>query len=105
MSGDWDASGTQAQTQQNLQRIDGQLDALVDITGNARVLAGQIGNELHDQNKMMGEISDHMNVTQRGVEKATTAVKEVKASGSTWFAWVMVVLTLVGIVVIWFVWK
>jgi syntaxin 8 len=104
MSGDWDG-GAQAQTQQNLQRIDVQLDALVDITGNARVLAGQIGNELQDQNKMMSEISEHMDGTQRDVEKATAAVQDVKTAGSTWCAWVCVILTIVAIVVIFFTWK
>jgi syntaxin 8 len=100
-----DIGNAQQQTQLNLQRVDTQLDALLDITGNQRVLAGQIGTELTDQQKIMGNISDHMDRTNDGIVKTTEAVLEVKTAGSTWFAWILAILTLIAIICVWALWK
>jgi t-SNARE complex subunit (syntaxin) len=95
----------QAQTQANLARVDTQLDALIDITGTQNQLAKQMGQELTAQNKMIGNLSDHMDGTQGGILKATDAVKQVKTSGSTWFAWILVILIIIAMILVWVLWK
>jgi hypothetical protein len=95
----------QAQTQANLARVDTQLDALIDITGTQNQLAKQMGQELTAQNKMIGNLSDHMDGTQGGIQRATSAVLDVKTSGSTWFAWVLVVLLVIAIILVLVLWK
>jgi t-SNARE complex subunit (syntaxin) len=94
----------QAQTQANLTRVSTQLDALVDITGTQNQIAGQLGHELTAQNKMIANLSDHMDGTQGGIQKATDAVKEVKTSGSTWFAWILVILLIIAIILVFVLW-
>jgi t-SNARE complex subunit (syntaxin) len=98
-------AGHQEQTRANLERVETQLDALVDITGTQNQLAKEMGRELLTQNKMIGNLSDHMDSTQGGIQKATIAVKEVKASGTTWFAWILVILLIVALFLVWFLWK
>jgi t-SNARE complex subunit (syntaxin) len=93
------------QTQATLQRVDVQLDALVDITGAQKQIAGQMGNELGDQLRIIDGLNQHMDGTQGGVQNAAKAVKEVKTSGTTWFAWVLCILLVIAIVVILIAWK
>jgi hypothetical protein len=88
----------QAQTQANLARVDTQLDALIDITGTQKQLAKQMGQELTGQQRMIANLSDHMDGTQGGIQKATDAVKEVKTSGATWFAWILVILIILAMI-------
>lgn len=89
----------QNQTQENLARIDDQLEALVDITGAARVTAVQIGQELRDQEKMLNQVSDHMDGAAVEIEKATTAVQAIKEHKGTCVAWILALLCLIGIIV------
>jgi t-SNARE complex subunit (syntaxin) len=93
------------QTQATLQRVDTQLDALIDITGTQKQIAGQMGNELGDQLRIIDGLNQHMDGTQEGVQKASDAVKEVKTSGTTWFAWVLCIILVIAIVVILAAWK
>jgi pyruvoyl-dependent arginine decarboxylase (PvlArgDC) len=92
-----------AQVQQNLQRIDGQLDALVDITAQGRIVATSIGSELDDQNRMLGEVGEHMDKTQDEVDKAVAKTVELKMTGSNWAGWICVVLLIAAIIVVWVV--
>jgi t-SNARE complex subunit (syntaxin) len=93
------------QTQATLQRVDTQLDALIDITGTQKQIAGQMGNELGDQLRIIDGLNQHMDGTQEGVQKASDTVKEVKTRGTTWFAWVLCILLVIAIVVILAAWK
>jgi t-SNARE complex subunit (syntaxin) len=90
-----------AQVQQNLQRIDGQLDALVDITGQAKVLGRSIGTELEDQAVMLNEVDSHMDKTQTEVDKAVQQTQEFRMTGSNWAGWICVVLLIVAIILVW----
>jgi t-SNARE complex subunit (syntaxin) len=94
------APGYHAQTQANLARIEVQLDALVDITSTQNTLAKQMGQELIEQNVMTDGLVGHMETTKGGIEKATKVVKDVKTSGTTWFAWGLVILIVIAVVLI-----
>ena len=89
------------ETQQNLARIDQQLDALVEISGTSKVLATQIGTELTDQNEMLAQTNAHMDRTNNEVNKAVVATQKLRPSGSSWFAWVLSVLLIVAIILVW----
>ena len=91
------------QTQQNLSRVNEQLDALVDITGQQRVLARSIGSELEDQKHMLSEVDQHMDKTGDEIEKATSLLDEVKKSSGTCAAWILMILLLISIVIVWVV--
>lgn len=91
------------QTQENLSRVNEQLDALVDITGQQRVLARSIGNELEDQKHMLSEVDTHMDKTGNEIEKATSLLDEVKKSSGTCAAWILMILLLISIVIVWVV--
>ena len=94
-----DNNSLQAQTQENMTRIDDQLNALIDITGSARVTAEQIGQELRDQEKMLNNVHHHMEGAEVEIEKATTAVQSIKEHKGTCAAWILSLLCLIGIVV------
>lgn len=90
-----------ADTQQNLSRINNQLDALVDITGTSKQLAGQIGHELEEQNQMLADANRHMDITQNNVNRAVIQVQEVRAKSSTCWAWILSIILLIGIILVW----
>ncbi|OHS93826.1 SNARE domain containing protein [Tritrichomonas foetus] len=90
-----------AQTQEQFERIDQRLDALVDITGTQKVLATSIGNELEEQNQMLQDTNVHMDKAQLQVDKANAAVLEVKASSSQWAAWILMIVLIVAIICVW----
>lgn len=89
------------QNQEQFQRIDQRLDALVDITGTQKVLANSIGNELTEQNQLLMDTNDHMDKAQMQVNKANEAVLEVKASSSQCAAWILMVVLIVAIICVW----
>ena len=91
----------QQQTQENLSRVNDQLDALVQITGNQKVMASTIYNELGEQTKMIDDVSGHMDKAQNEVNLANRLVFQVKASSGTCAAWCLMVLLLIAIVIIW----
>jgi hypothetical protein len=92
------------QMQANLGRVDRQLNALIDITGTQKQLAENMGEEFTIQTTMIESLSDHMDCAQGGVQNATDAVGEVKMSGSTWLAWILMILLTVAMFRIWFLW-
>jgi hypothetical protein len=48
----------------------------------------------------MDGLAGHMETTKGGIETAAKAAKDVKASGTTWFAWGHVVVIVIAIVLI-----
>jgi t-SNARE complex subunit (syntaxin) len=97
--------GRMEQVQETIQRIDGQLDALVDISGQQKHIASNMGHELDAQNRMISGMSLHMDSTQEGVDKANRAVLRVKQSAGTCTAWIIAIVLIIIIVVLPFVWK
>ena len=91
------------QTRQNLQRIDEQLDALVGISANQKVLAASIGTELQDQLEMMSEIDGHMDKTHEQVNQANGLLEVVKDKAGTCGAWILMALLIIAIVIVWVV--
>ena len=89
------------ETQQNLARVDQQLDALVEIAGTTKVLAAQIGTELTDQNQMIAQTNAHMDHTNNEVNKAVVATQKLKPSASSWFAWILTIILIVANVLVW----
>lgn len=92
-----------AQTQQNLAVIDQQLNTLVDVTAQNKVMANQMNAELKDQNRMIGEINDKMDRANDQVVKATEEVEKVRASKSACISWVVMVLLIIAIIITWVV--
>ena len=90
-----------AQNQEQFQRIDQRIDALVDITSTQKVLANSIGDELTEQNQLLMDTNDHMDKAQMQVDKATAAVLEVKATSSQWAAWILMIVLIVAIICVW----
>lgn len=88
------------ETQQNLNRIDQQLDALVDITGTSKVLANQIGGELNDQNEILRQTNDHMDSTNNQVKKAVIATQKLKHTPCSWLAWILSLLLVIANVLV-----
>ena len=93
-----------SQTQQNLQVADKQLDALVDITAKQKIMAGEMHNELKDQNQMIGQINDKMGRADDQVVKATEAVNKVRATKSACISWIVMILLIIAIIVVWVLW-
>ncbi|KAK8838381.1 Syntaxin-8 [Tritrichomonas musculus] len=89
------------QNQEQFQRIDQRIDALVDITSTQKVLANSIGNELTEQNQLLMDTNDHMDKAQLQVDKANAAVLEVKATSSQWAAWILMIVLIVAIICVW----
>lgn len=89
------------QNQEQFQRIDQRIDALVDITSTQKVLANSIGNELTEQNRLLMDTNDHMDKAQLQVDKANAAVLEVKATSSQWAAWILMIVLIVAIICVW----
>ncbi|EAY01915.1 SNARE domain containing protein [Trichomonas vaginalis G3] len=90
-----------AQTQQNLQRADQKLDALVDITAQQKYQAGQINTELKDQNQMISNINDKMDNADQKVVTATDNVNKLLKKKSSMIAFLFMILFLIGIVLVW----
>jgi len=85
-------SNYQGQTQVNLSTIDRQLDALVDITGQQKVIAGQMNAELVDQTQMIGNTNQKMDEANNKVEKATEKVVKAGRSSSSCISWVLIII-------------
>lgn len=94
-------SNLYAQNQEQFQRIDQRLNALVDITSTQKVLANSIGDELTEQNQLLMDTNDHMDKAQNQVEKATAAVLEVKATSSQCAAWILMIVLIIAIICVW----
>ena len=92
-----------AQTQANLALADQQLDALVNITAEQKLVANQMNAELKDQNQMIGQINDKMDKADDQVVKATEAVNKVQASKSACISWIIMVLLIIAIIITWVV--
>ena len=90
-----------AQTQEQFQRIDQRVDALLDITETQKILANDMGNELTAQNQMLQDVSTHMDKAQLQVDKAHAAVIEAKASGTTCAGWILIIILIVAILCVW----
>ena len=90
-----------SQNQEQFQRIDQRLNALVDITSTQKVLANSIGDELTEQNQLLMDTNDHMDKAQMQVEKANAAVLEVKATSSQWAAWILMIVLIIAIICVW----
>ena len=90
-----------AQTQEQFQRIDQRVDALLDITETQKILANDMGNELTAQNQMLQDVSSHMDKAQLQVDKANAAVYEAKASGTTCAGWILIIILIVAILCVW----
>lgn len=90
-----------AQTQENLQKADQKLEALVDITAQQKYQAGQINNELKDQNQMISNINDKMDHTDQKVVTATENVNKLLKKKSSIIAFVLMFLFIIGIVLVW----
>lgn len=101
MSGWTNNNELHEQTQVNMNRIDQQLDAIVDLTATQKVLAKSIGNELEDQSKMLDTSNRHMDMAQMQVDKANTRLTELKKKAGTWSAWLLIVLLIVAIILVW----
>jgi syntaxin 8 len=97
------AADLRAQTQANLQAADQRLDALVDITGQQKIVAVSIGSELDAQNKMLRQVDEHMDATQVQLTKTNALVKNFKENGTTWGGWILAILLVASIVVVWVV--
>jgi pyruvate-formate lyase len=93
------------QVQENFQRIEGQLDALVDITGQTKHIANNMNSEIEAQNRMLGGMSMHMDATQQGVDKANEAVLKVKMTAGNCMPWLISVLLVLAIVILPIAWK
>ena len=91
----------QSQTQQNLQIIDRQLDALVDITGQQKVISGQINTELKDQNQMISSTTQKMDNVDQNVQKATSQVHKVGETTSSCISWILMILLIIAIILVW----
>lgn len=79
--------------------IDGQLDQLVDVTGQASVNARAIGNELDSQNAIIANTNNRMDVTQNKIDTATGALKELQKMKGTCTAWIVSLILLLIMIV------
>lgn len=95
------ANYQQQQVRQNLQRVDEQLEALVEMSGTMRVVSASIQTELRDQNTMLADVDIHMDKTADNVDRANLALEEVKASSGTCAAWILMILLIAAIVCVW----
>ena len=97
------ANYQQQQVRQNLQRVDEQLEALVEMSGNMRVVSTTIQTELRDQTHMLADVENHMDKTADQVDNANQALGEVKASSGTCAAWILMILLIAAIVCVWII--
>jgi t-SNARE complex subunit (syntaxin) len=91
----------QQQTQANMERIDAQLDQLVDMTGSHKVKATAIGNTLEDQNRRLKDVEGQMDNTQVEIDKAIEQAREVQVATSNWIGWILCILLIIGIILVW----
>ena len=91
----------QAQEQKStlFNHIDGQLDQLVDVTGQANVNARAIGSELDAQNAMIANTNRHMDVTQNNIDTATGTLKELQKMKGTCTAWIVALVLVIVMIV------
>ena len=94
-----------AQTQQNLSLMDDRINALVDISSQLKVSANSIGNELEEQNQMLKDTNQNMDKAQVQVDKANEAVIKVNATAGNCVPWILSILLIIGIILIWVLWK
>lgn len=94
-------SQMQQQTRDNLRRIDEQLDALVGLSQQQRIVATSIGTELNDQMDMLSEVDSHMDKTYDQVSQANGMLDVVKEKSGTWCAWILMALLVIAIVAVW----
>jgi thymidine phosphorylase len=98
-----DGRGFHEPIQENFQRIDEQLDTLVEITGTNKVLAKSIGNELELQQHMLTDVDGHMGKTQDQLDRTNKVVFDLRKRGGNCAGWILVILLIIGIVVVWVV--
>jgi predicted nucleic acid-binding Zn-ribbon protein len=69
---------SQTQSNSQLQKIDSQLDVLVQITAQMSTLAKAIGVELCAQNEMISDLNTQMDKTQTKLNNLNKQVREVR---------------------------
>lgn len=94
-------SAQQGQIRQNLERINDQLDALVGISNQQRVISRSIATELNDQQDMLSEVESHMDKTHDKVLEANSMLDVVKEKSGTCCAWILMALLIAAIVLVW----
>ena len=89
------------QTQQNLAYADKQLDALVNITAQQKVVANQINSELINQNQQLEQVQNKMDNADVNVQKATEKVNKVAATKSACISWIISIILIIAIILCW----
>jgi hypothetical protein len=95
---------TPSQTRGELNRIDQQLDALIEITARQFKVARQMGSELESQLRIIDDQNGHMGRTHLEVQEAALAAQRVKPSGQPQVAWLIALVLLAALFVVHFVW-
>lgn len=79
------------------------LEVLSASISRQRDLAMQLGNEVEDQNNILGDMSNTMDRVESGVQRETSNIGLVSRSDSTWGYWLVIIGLFVAIVVVIFV--
>lgn len=66
------------QVKQQLDRIDEQLSAIIELTSIQKNIAKEINHELTDQIGKLSNVEEHLNVTQEQVNKTNRKVFQLR---------------------------
>jgi uncharacterized coiled-coil protein SlyX len=95
--------GEFAQQQQQIERQDQDLEEVVQITGRTTVTATVIGDELVESTARLTEVDKKMDRVQGQLDTVIHRMKEFLKKGSTWLWIGCVVLTLIVVILLFWV--
>lgn len=85
---------------QILKEQDQGLENLSQVIARQKNMAIRIGNEIEDQNEIIGTIAEQMDSTVDRVNSETRHVEQVSGKDSTWSYWIIIISLFVAIIVV-----
>lgn len=97
-----DMSSQRAQERRELdQKLDEKIDQLHSQTFQANDNANKIGDTLSSQINQAQDINNHMDKTQKKVDKAVVEVGKIKTTWDVLIAAILIILLIIAIIIVW----